>query len=370
MIRIDEIYDQIFWPYINKNIPNTRLFYCYPFGHTAPENLNNIGSDETQSSFIYCHDQEPVYPDTHRPLFDSLHLRNRDLNNGYGPDHAVVITSEKHSDSLTQVCSKYNWQPYYYFFHGWAALDWYRGYDRNYAIVPAVERRPQKIYFAPNRIISGHRSHRLLLMYHLLRKGCDRGYYSLPIVCPDSGDRLENLVAPFANQYPDMQSTFDGIKLPANLPGEIDHPMHSCWLSQFDACADSLVYVVTETVAHGQRLHLTEKIFRPICMQMPFIIASTRGSLAYLRSYGFQTFSDFWSEDYDNEPDDCIRIQKVADVVANLHALSDRSRQDLWHAMQPVIEHNHLHFYRGGFENILWGELSHMLTTLKSDLAN
>ena len=346
------------------------MFYCDPFGHTQPENLLNTSDLASDRAFVYCHDQEPVWPDLHAPLLDDVDRRNHDLNHGQGPKHAAIITSELHSDSIAQVCSERNWRPYYYFFHGWAAMDWYRGYDRSFILEPAALRRPQQIYFAPNRIISGPRSHRMIMMYHLLRQGSTRGYYSMPQVCPASHTPLDELMQPFLSRFPDMPTVFAQAGLPVNLPGETGHPMQSCWLDQFDAASDSMVYIVTETVAQGRRLHLTEKVFRPICLAMPFLLVSTQGSLAYLKSYGFQTFEHFWDESYDEEPDDFVRIQKIAGVVAALHAMSDRARHAMWQAMQPIIAHNHNHFYQGAFEQILWHELTGMLHALRQDFAN
>lgn len=370
MIRIDEVYNHTFWPFIERHLPHTRLFYCDPFGHTQPENLLNTRDSASDRNFIYCHDQEPVYPAVHHALFQDVARRNRDLNHGRGPTHGAIITSEHNSDSVTQVCSEYNWRAYYYFFHGWAALDWYRGYDRSWLITPAVDRRPAQVYFNPNRIIGGYRSHRLIMMYHLLNAGCDRGYWSMPEHCPDSGKSLVRLIEPLAQRYPGIEKVFAKASIPANLPGETGHPMHSCWLSQFAATADSMVYIVTETVAQGKRLHLTEKTFRPICLQMPFVLVGTRGSLAYLRSYGFRTFGDFWDESYDLEPDDDRRIALAAQVVIDLHAMSDAQRQQLWRRMLPVIEHNYQHFYRGEFEALLWQELQGMLQQIRTDFAS
>ena len=55
--------------------------------------------------------------------------------------------------------------------------------------------------------------------------------------------------------------------------------MQSNQLSLFEQSAESLLYLVTETVASGRRQHLTEKTFKPICLQMPFIIVGCAGSL-------------------------------------------------------------------------------------------
>jgi hypothetical protein len=93
---------------------------------------------------------------------------------------------------------------------------------------------------------------------------------------------------------------------------------------------------------------------------MPFVIVGTQGSLRYLRSYGFKTFSDLWDESYDDEPDDHKRIEKIAQVLKMLDGLEEH-RQDIFESAHEIIEHNWNHFYGGGFEAILWQELKDML---------
>lgn len=345
----------------------TRVLYCDPFGHNTVDNLHNYGEDVVEYNFVYCHDQEPLYPDIHADLFLEVDCRNRNLNHDLGPRHAAIITSEADSDIVTQVCSQYQWQSYYYFFHGWAALDWYRGYDRTFLIEPAERRAPNKVFFNANRIIDGRRDHRILMMYHLVRNQCHNGYSSFPRQCPDSQRDVLDIVQKFSKDFPDIVDTFASLDLPMNLPGETGHPMHSCWLSQFDAVADSLVYIVTETLAQGRRWHLTEKTFRPICMQSAFVLVGTCGSLEYLRRYGFRTFHDYWDESYDTELDDMVRIQKIGELIKDLHSMPIAQRQRLHRAMLPVIQHNFQHFYSGEFERILWQELTDMLDQIKKD---
>jgi predicted XRE-type DNA-binding protein len=120
-------------------------------------------------------------------------------------------------------------------------------------------------------------------------------------------------------------------------------------------------------VATGRRLHLTEKTFKPICLQMPFIIVGTAGSLKYLRSYGFKTFSSLWDESYDKESNDIVRLEKIAQLLKELDALSQKEKQELFHASNDIIQHNYNHFYNGGFEKILWTELQEMLNGIDTD---
>jgi hypothetical protein len=120
---------------------------------------------------------------------------------------------------------------------------------------------------------------------------------------------------------------------------------------------------VTETVATGRRYHLTEKTFKPIALGIPFVIVGTRGSLEYLRSYGFRTFDHIWDESYDLADDD-VRITRIAELLKSLDVLSVEAKQQLFNQAQEVIEHNWNHFYNGSFEAVLWTELNDMLTQI------
>jgi hypothetical protein len=97
---------------------------------------------------------------------------------------------------------------------------------------------------------------------------------------------------------------------------------------------------------------------------MPFVIVGTRGSLKYLRSYGFKTFEGIWDESYDDAQDD-VRIQHIASLLRSLDELGELGRQDLFEMALPVIEHNWNHFYGGGFEAVLWKELTDMLEAIR-----
>ena len=380
MIRIDEIYNNTLWPWIKKNHPGVRLWWCEPFGRTDPDSLVNYGSDDIREhNYTLLWDQEPIHLNIHLPTFDSIVEQNKDIhtlcNNrnkgnkmandaGYIKplpcDYQVgsIITSERDSDTVEFICKKYNWKSYYYFFHGWAALDWYRGYNRTFLIKPWQERTITKTFLAPNRIVAGERKHRLEMLYWIFKLGMTNNHVSCPSVCPAENISIMNATQPLKSQYPDIETVFAKQSLPMSFEGETDHPMHSCWLSLFDQSAESLLYLVTETVATGRRHHLTEKTFKPIALGMPFVIVGTQGSLHYLRSYGFKTFGDLWDESYDVEPDDSRRIEKIAQV---LKQLEHSDRQSIFESAHEIIQHNWNHFYNGGFEQILWQELQDML---------
>lgn len=328
----------------------------------------NQGHSVHDSNYIFFHDQEPIYLDTHADLFAAVVRRNQDLRGHQGAQHAVIVTSEHDSRDLATACQRYGFIPAYYFFHGWAALDWFRGYNRSCRILDPRYRTITHTFVCPNRIIGGRRVHRVELLYWIFRLGLEQNHISCPVQCPAESQSIMH-IAKQLTHLSDAQDVFASACLPRQFAGESDHPMHSCWLSLFDQCNQSLVYVVTETVAQGKRHHLTEKIFKPIAMGMPFVLVSAAGSLAYLRQYGFRTFGEFWDEGYDDIEDEHQRIYAVANILRELHSMSRSDQQRLWSDMLPVVTHNWQHFYHGGFEAILWQEMTDMLAQIKTLLA-
>jgi hypothetical protein len=367
MIRIDEIYNNTFWPWVKKHIPLTRVFFCDPPGRSDVDSLFNYGQDLTELHYIFFHDQEPIHLDIHKPLFDEIVNRNQDLDFDRGGFGKALITSEWNSEFVDALVSTYDWKHYYYFFHGWASLDWFRGYNQTFLMPEPEERTITHGFISPNRIIGGRRDHRVLMMYHMIKLGIENSWISCPRVCPVEGQDIADISAKWINHYPDIADTFNQSSLPLCFPGETDHPMHSCWLSLFDESACSLAYVINETVYFGKRNHLTEKTFKPICLKMPFVMASSAGSLKYLRSYGFKTFGDFWDESYDDETDDIKRMEMIANLLKKLDAMPQDEKQKLFDSMRDIVEHNHRHFYNGAFEKILWEELTSMLGKIKND---
>jgi hypothetical protein len=383
MIRIDEIYNNTFWPWFQKNRPGYRVFHCDPFGRSDPDSVVNYGSDTAhEHNYIFIYDQEPIHLDIHITTFEKVITLNADIHLNDYTDRTTnqviakisrdsdfispgyLLTSEHNSENVEYVCDQFKWKPSYYFFHGWAALDWYRGYDKTFLIRPTQKRTITKTFIAPNRIVAGERRHRLEMLYYIFKYGMTHNHISCPDTCPAENISIHQAIKPLATKYPDIESVFAAQTLPINFANETDHPMHSCWLSLFDESAESLLYLVTETVATGRRHHLTEKTFKPIALGMPFVIVGTHGSLEYLRSYGFRTFGDIWDESYDLAEDD-VRIERIAELLKSLDALSIEAKQQLFAAAQEVIEHNWNHFYNGSFEAVLWTELNEMLNAIE-----
>jgi hypothetical protein len=362
MIRIDEIYNNTFWPWLDQNRSGTRMFFCDPPGHTDPEHLFNLGRDDViETDYVFFHDQEPVDADLYDPLFRDVIRRNDDIR---AKPHGHVIVSER-GENVELLTQKYGWRSHYYFYHGWACQDWYRGYDRTFLIPRARDRVPTQTFMSPNRIVAGKRDHRVLFLYNVFRQGLSHNHISAPRICQYENVDISSIAQKYANVYQDIATVFDQAQLPRLFAGEETQQMTSCWLGNFAEAQDSLIYVPTETVYFGRRTHITEKTFKAIALEMPFVLVAPAGSLGYLQEYGFQTFGKIFDESYDQETDDIRRVEKVVQLLKNLDELSVRERQQIHRACLPIVEHNYNHFYRGGLTDKLWTELISMLNGLQ-----
>ena len=351
---------------MQKYRPKTRFLCCEPFGRSDADSVHTYPLDDsTALNYTFFFDQEPINLARHFDTFQQVKQLNIDLE-GY-PGYDILITSEKNSGEVERICEFYDWVSLYYFFHGWAALDWYRGYNRTWLMPEPSERTIARTFISPNRIVAGEREHRLIMLYYIFKYNLTNNWISCPRVCPAENIDILDAVDRLQDRYPDIKEVFARQSFPMEFPGETGSPMHSYQLSLFEESSECLLYLVTETVAAGQRLHLTEKTFKPICLRMPFIIVGTAGSLEYLRSYGFRTFSTIWDESYDLIADDELRLKKIGELLQELDSKTVEEKNQLFRQAQDIVEYNYNHFYSGAFEQILYQELIDVLESIPDE---
>ena len=114
--------------------------------------------------------------------------------------------------------------------------------------------------------------------------------------------------------------------------------------------------IVTETVFYYDKLHLTEKIFKPIVSKQPFMLLAAPGNLEYLRSYGFKTFDTVIDESYDNIQNNDDRIDAVVKQLVWYCALSDSQKIEVMKELEPIIEYN-FHWFYNDFKHVITSEL-------------
>jgi hypothetical protein len=121
------------------------------------------------------------------------------------------------------------------------------------------------------------------------------------------------------------------------------------------------IQLVPETIFETEKIHLTEKIFKPIVMHQSFILFAGAGSLRYLRNYGFKTFSGVWDESYDLETNSDIRYSKIITLINSILKLTSEEYEKLIAKTKKIIIHNREHFYSEKFKLQLLNELDNNL---------
>jgi hypothetical protein len=306
------------------------------------------------------HDQEPLQFQHHQFLWSEI------MDRAQGSGAGAVIVSER-GGQLRRLRDIYGWQPHYYFFHGWAALDWYRGYDRNLLLQhPAHRVMPRRTFMSPNRIIGGERDHRVLFVYLLARHGLMHNHISVPRICPYEHTDILVVADKFRHAYPDIVDVLASLELPRFFQNEHEQLMSSSTLGNYAEVHDSMIYVPTETVYWGDRTHLTEKTMKAMALGMLLIPVAPAGTLEYLKEYGFRTFHDLWDESYDQETNDLRRLERVTALLADIDGASHQDRAQIWRHSRSIVQHNWDHFYRGGLLSVLDREFNSMLNQLKT----
>jgi len=94
------------------------------------------------------------------------------------------------------------------------------------------------------------------------------------------------------------------------------------------------------SLTRQDHLFLCEKSYKPMAAQHPFLMVSTPGNLAYLRSQGFETFPELFDESYDNVVDWKQRVMNIISVLADFDTCS---------VDQPIVlqklRHNQARFF-------------------------
>lgn len=255
----------------------------------------------------------------------------------------LLANSEK-SNIKKNILKKYKFYDWYFFYHGLAALDWFRDYK--YLKLP--ESRITKTFISLNHLLTKKRSYRLSLLSHLHSEQLIKyGYVSAPLLDKkivqnelfDKNSWLSNKIKRhlYENLLPNAK--------PIILDAQKNYLDSSATIIDQKYSLGSLWHIVTETIFYEERLHLTEKIFKPIVVKRPFILIGAVGNLKYLRSYGFKTFDQWIDESYDEENDPDLRLLKIINEIKKLCALSNYELEKMHYEMQSVLEFNFNHFF-------------------------
>ena len=363
MYNIHSHYENIL-AFARTIITQPRVVYLHPFGSTQPENIEslNIGG---YGPLLFCYDQEPLLPHYNKKLFDEVAQYKDDSGQ---PRPTILLNTEKHSELKNQILEQYKFSDCSYFFHAFAAADWYRGYQYCKELTALSKRTIEKKYITFNRLTGGARAYRSFLIAELAQNNLlDQGYVSYSDVCPEHGHYESHILAAHsergvaADYIIRARYALDRITYPLRIDNAGAIPNGSQTLGPIPELMTSFLHVVTETCYWDDKTHLTEKIFKPIVARQPFVLLGCANNLKYLRNYGFKTFDAWWDESYDSITDPILRLQAVVKIINDICAMSNEDLTAMLHAMQHVLDYNYNRFYSKEFVDYCWNELTENL---------
>ena len=314
------------------------------------------------SKYVFYNDQEPLNFDLYKNVdvtqlphiimhtsgFESDHLKKyhsiaektmpyMNLKWAHGLSLCKYPTILVHSEKRSAELERYEGIQFigvYWWCHALIAQDWFR-----YAkIDPALNHKDIKHDFLIyNRAWSGTREYRIkfteLVAENSLSDHCvswfnefdnDRHYLDHAFVNSKFASKNTQLSQVFAASQANSSSS-------ADYTG-IDYQT-------------TAIEVVLETLFDDSRLHLTEKILRPIACGQPFMLAATQGSLEYLRSYGFSTFNGLIDETYDTILDPLERLQAIVIEMKRIAQLSQKDKHKLYTELEKIASKNKQLFF-------------------------
>lgn len=134
----------------------------------------------------------------------------------------------------------------------------------------------------------------------------------------------------------------------------------------------TFISVISETLVDEGTLFITEKTWKPIMVGHPFMVLGNKGTLKYLKSIGYKTFSPWINEEYDDISDSTIRLNKIVNELDKLSKKSVEELQDIRKEMKDVCKHNHENFnnrYKMKYgDNNINGDISNMFDIIWNEI--
>jgi len=337
------------------------IYRFYPHGSKDFKDLSFLNDDHTLDNIalsprVYCNDQEPldwgkyqsatnqsvlIQQLTNRYQYPKQNFRDYPLDIW---DWAVLLHSEQGGRNLAQY-QQGGFIGVHYWSHAIIARDWFR-----YADNILQNKQIKKTFLIYNRAWSGTREYRLKLADMLIDKNLLQHCHTW-INSHDPDQDIHYKDYNFKNQHWRPKHVLENYFLPCKASSACSADFD---LSDYES---TQIEVVLETLFDDDRIHLTEKILRPIALGQPFVLIATAGSLAYLQRYGFKTFDTVWAENYDQIEDSYERLDSVVNVLEQIAGWDPQEKIHAMRQAQDIADYNKKRFFSKEFEQEILSEL-------------
>jgi len=371
-VPLDNLYEFISHKISNDSI---LIYQFYPTGSRKIKDIQRINKQDpdwhslTKAMSLFMHDQEPLdfhyysnlnddaiyeFLQQQKPmLLDMLNTtqssdlfitmsKNSNLRifNKYQNilDKWMLCHSEKNSQDL-QKYEEIGAIGVYWWSHALISKDWYRFAK----IDQRLDYFPKKFSFDFNiysRAWQGTREYRLKMLDLCIEK-------NLAAASLINFGKIEKNIDWKDHCFKNPQ--FDAIHQDLDCLDDFQISSSASATYSSDDYQKCAIDVVLETLFDDCRNHLTEKILRPIACGKPFILVSTPGSLEYLKSYGFETFSSLIDESYDTVEVPLDRLNRITDLMKDISTLPPHAKESLYDKMHLIAQKNKQRFWSDEF---------------------
>jgi len=240
-----------------------------------------------------------------------------------------------------------------------------------------------KHFLCYNRLPKSHRAVTVLSLYK--NNNLDKGIVSFPDfdmspynTVQKKEDYMKHEHYKYLLKDDELISSYENAadsllkKLPLVLDKDNFMVCHSIINNNISHYLDSYFTICTEShfasrMENGNAIGFTEKTWKPITNFHPFILLANKGSLKYLKEYGFKTFSPFIDESYDDIDDAGERFLAIEKEINKLCNKSVEEIHEWYWSIKDILKHNYYHFYgtfqkdqRRDFLNQLEGQINEL----------
>lgn len=356
---VEELKDLDYW---YCEIFMSECFYKYNIETLIPEDILNKIKTDNRTFLIICNAHEAFHTFV-GPIYKTLII-----GNGI-PAKKIILVSESADlkSVVKETAAKLNqglvgvmWAT---IFQLGTKLDKTFMLDSNSSVVKTLEYKPYpKKFLNLNRRWRMHRP--VTVAFLKILNLLDHGYVSIGLddlphdwCKQEFVDRWEkiyywminrynydpeilNLITDHREQILDMEpmylDTEDLVTNRAILTSDTDYYYEN---TLFSLVSETNYY---DDARQGGGRFLSEKTFKPISQQHPFILITRPRTLELLKSIGYKTFHPWINEDYDLELDDDIRLKKILKEVDRISNLNQEQVDEFIKNVKPIVKYNYI----------------------------
>lgn len=269
------------------------------------------------------------------------------------PNISLIYTTGASDGELIykQICNRFNFQPIIHIIAGGnfeknsrKFLDFKEPYNVS---------KKEKKFLCFNKV---NRQHRITLLENLLNLNLVKdAYFSFYM----DDQTLTFLSTQHKNEYKNIIDNKDKFPFTLNRTEERSNPtdirlddLQYFQNSYFSVVTETLFYTKLEKIQNVLYYNIaeifgtfpSEKIFKCIALNHPFIVVSTNGYLKFLRQRGYKTFEPFIDETYDSIEDDAERLAAIIKEINRLCNLSETELIEFTGNIKAIVEYNSQHY--------------------------